>query len=299
MTRATSRLVRAAAGLTLGASAARGLWTVAVQRPPGGPARWQRVNHRGEPLTLLEGPVMAGALAVGALLTTGMSARVRVAAAVAAAGAGGVGVLDDLAERGASKGLRGHLSALRRGEITTGVIKIAGLAATGLTVAAVVRDRQQGRGSGGAPRPTAGATVGPVGGLLQWGLDACLVAGTANVANLLDLRPGRCLKAGLLAAPASLSAGAAAPLVAVTTGAALALLPTDLAERAMLGDGGANALGAVLGTAVVVGAPPRTRAAALAAVVGLTLLSERVSFTRVIESTPVLRELDALGRRPR
>ena len=202
-----------------------------------------------------------------------------------------MGVLDDLAERGRSKGLRGHLGALRRGEVTTGAIKVAGLAATGLVVAGIVR--AAGPGSAGG-EPDRGA-----GGLLQAGADACLVAGSANLANLFDLRPGRCLKVGLLAAPVALTGGAAAPLAAVTTGAAAALLPTDLAEGAMLGDGGANALGALLGTAAVVGGSPRTRRLALAGIVALTLASERLSFTRVIESTPVLRELDALGRRPR
>jgi hypothetical protein len=39
------------------------------------------------------------------------------------------------------------------------------------------------------------------------------------------------------------------------------------------------------------------RAAVLAGLAALTLASEKVSFTRVIERTPVLRELDALGRR--
>jgi hypothetical protein len=65
----------------------------------------------------------------------------------------------------------------------------------------------------------------------------------------------------------------------------------------MLGDCGANAVGALLGLrlAAVPGRPARARA--LAVVVGLTLASERVSFTRVIEATPVLRDLDRLGRR--
>jgi UDP-GlcNAc:undecaprenyl-phosphate/decaprenyl-phosphate GlcNAc-1-phosphate transferase len=85
---------------------------------------------------------------------------------------------------------------------------------------------------------------------------------------------------------------------AAPVGAALALLPDDLGERAMLGDSGANALGGMLGAAAATALPRPARVAVLAAVTGLTAASEIVSFTRVIERTPLLRWLDMLGRRP-
>jgi hypothetical protein len=78
----------------------------------------------------------------------------------------------------------------------------------------------------------------------------------------------------------------------------LSLLPEDLGERAMLGDAGANALGAMLGVAGAATLPRRARLAALTVVAGLTAASEKVSFTKVIERTPPLRWLDMLGRRP-
>ena len=66
----------------------------------------------------------------------------------------------------------------------------------------------------------------------------------------------------------------------------------------MLGDTGANLLGAVLGLAVVLETSRPVRTVVLIALVVLNLASERVSFSSVIDRTPGLRQLDRLGRRP-
>jgi len=74
-------------------------------------------------------------------------------------------------------------------------------------------------------------------------------------------------------------------------------LPQDLGEQIMLGDTGANALGAVIGVNVAARTGRFGRLVVLGGLVGLTLASEKVSFTKVIESTPGLREIDGWGRR--
>jgi UDP-N-acetylmuramyl pentapeptide phosphotransferase/UDP-N-acetylglucosamine-1-phosphate transferase len=203
-------------------------------------------------------------------------------AAVAGLGAAAFGALDDLAGDSASKGLRGHLAAAGRGELTTGVIKIMGLGASGL-IAARMLDRSAGRN-----------------GLMSTLVGGAVIAGSANIANLLDLRPGRALKVVLLLAPPIVAGrgttASSRATGAAVAGAAIAAMPGDLAGRSMLGDTGANSAGALLGTALVARSGPRGRLFALAVVTALTLASEKVSFTKVIESTPGLRELDALGR---
>ncbi len=240
---------------------------------PGGASRWERTNHAGRPVTLLEGPAYAAAAATAAALTGAGAAPV-----VATLGSAALGALDDLGGDASSKGLKGHLGALARGEVTTGAVKVVGLGVTGL-VAAALADR-------GRDDRTALDTL----------VAGAVVAGSANLLNLLDLRPGRALKAtialgtGTVAPPSAAAAGAA-------VGAAAGLLRPDLAGEAMLGDTGANAAGALLGTALVQRTGRRGRWAALALLTGLTLASEKVSFTAVIESTPVLREVDAWGRR--
>lgn len=274
----------AVTALGMSGGIARLAWWGLRSAPPGGAARWQRTNHRGESLTLVEGLALAAAAAVAVGATPGVPRRLRAAGVVAAAGAGLMGAIDDLTECGADKGLRGHLGALARGRLTTGGLKVLGIGATGLVGAALALPTDSGRGRLG--RSVDVATAG------------ALVAGCANLVNLFDLRPGRALKAVLLAVP-PLAGGPGGPLAAAVAGPAVVLLPEDLSEHAMLGDTGANAAGAVLGTALVASAGRRTRLAALAGVVALTLASERWSFTTVIESTPGLREFDALGRRPR
>jgi UDP-GlcNAc:undecaprenyl-phosphate GlcNAc-1-phosphate transferase len=266
-----SRLAAAA----VGAAAARVAYDALRRSAPGGSATWERTNHRGESVTLLEGPAFVAGAATAVALAPGLPARARAAGLLAAVGAGAVGAYDDLAGAGSAKGFHGHLAALKRGEVTSGSVKIAGIGATGLASAALIT------------RTPVDALVG-----------GALIAGAANLVNLLDLRPGRALKVGLLHAPVAVAGGPAGVLVAGPLGAGAALLPEDLEERAMLGDGGANALGALLGTAVVLRYGRAGRFAHLAAIAALTAASEKVSFSRVIDSTPALRWFDRLGRRP-
>jgi hypothetical protein len=65
----------------------------------------------------------------------------------------------------------------------------------------------------------------------------------------------------------------------------------------MLGDAGANGLGALLGLNSVDRFTGRGRWAAIGALAGLTLLGERTSLGDLIERTPGLADLDRLGRR--
>lgn len=394
--------------LALGAVAARAAYAGLTRRPPGGAATWTRTNHCGEPLTLLEGPaVAAAASAAGAAVVPG---RLRAAALLAGLGSGALGAYDDLAGTGDSRGFKGHLGALARGQVTSGAVKILGIGATGLAAAALARSARDAatatladasgagplrsargaaasalgrataagswRSTHGAPAATlrsvrgsaladapaalafprdtaasalggvasaladaparaglgsargaaASALVGASGALRSAGsaasafggasgarsgrsgllmsvvdvvIDGGVIAGGANLLNLFDLRPGRAVKVAALAgAPLAVSSGPGGAVAAATLGSAAALLNEDLGERAMLGDAGANALGALLGLATVATLPRAGRVAALTVIAGLTAASEVVSFTKVIEATPPLHRIDMLGRRP-
>lgn len=259
--------------------ARRKLDQAVVEGGLGGAGTWTRTNHRGEPISLLEGPAVAAGLVAGAAVGGG---RAPGATAFATAAAGAFGLVDDLAEDTSvrTKGLRGHLGALKEGRLTTGGLKVLGISGSALVAAAAGTRR----------------TGSAFGHLVDVGLNGALIGGTANLINLFDLRPGRALKAGAAASLPFVLGGAGA--TGAVLGAAAAAAPGDLGEQDMLGDGGANALGALVGSQIAFGTPRAVRWAALAGVVGLMLASEKVSFSKVIAGNEWLNKVDMLGRRP-
>jgi hypothetical protein len=162
--------------------------------------------------------------------------------------------------------------------VTSGLVKLAGVGVSAGAAAVLL---------------AAGRGTSPVGSVLDVVIDTGLTAGLANLVNLFDLRPGRAGKVVLLLGVGLVGRGIG-PVLGATAGS----LPSDLAEQTMLGDAGANALGAGLGTVAAASLPRPARVLALACVVALTAISERVSFTGVIADTAWLSRLDGLGRRP-
>lgn len=221
--------------------------------------------------------------------------------------ASALGLVDDVYGSAEDRGFRGHFRALVRGRITTGMLKLIGIGVASLVVAAVLAPI--------APWSLGLTGIARVAGIV---VAALAIALTTNLVNLMDLRPGRALKvyailvvagvpfvtATIFGGPVSaasevtLSAVSGIALTAALLGPVFAVWRFDLTERGMLGDAGANAMGAVAGALLVIAIPLWSLALYSAALLGLNLLSERVSFSAVIERTAVLRWLDRLGRLP-
>lgn len=281
--RGTARVpVGLAAGAVAAAIAAGGNAWLESRRAAPWLGRWRRENHSGGEVLLTEGPVAVASALVG-LAVGSPPPRQAGALACALVGSGIVGAVDDHFGSAQAKGFAGHLGALRRGRITSGLVKVAGVGLSAL-VASILVD------SGRATEDDGVADRGVVGRLVDIAIDTTLVAGTANVVNLLDLRPGRAAKVLLAGGLLAVRGGGGA-----VAGAAAGSLPADLHARAMLGDAGANGLGAALGVAFLP-APRWLRISLLAGVAGLNAASEKVSFTAVIARNPTLNWLDEWGR---
>jgi UDP-GlcNAc:undecaprenyl-phosphate/decaprenyl-phosphate GlcNAc-1-phosphate transferase len=190
--------------------------------------------------------------------------------------AGVVGFADDRwGEAHPERGFAGHLGALSRGRMTTGLLK-ALLFGGGAVVFGVLA-----------------FGVG-----LEALIAAYLLAGCVNLANLFDVRPGRALK--FLGVPVLillfLAPYGAVLAVVGMVGGAVSLFYFDLKGRIMLGDAGAAIWGAVLGYLAVTSGPGVVWWVAGVAVLVLTAVAEFSSISRVIEEVGALRRLDLWGR---
>jgi UDP-GlcNAc:undecaprenyl-phosphate/decaprenyl-phosphate GlcNAc-1-phosphate transferase len=248
-----------------------------------------RVNYRGRPLPFPFG-VLAIAASPIALIALMLLERLasselfhpeELPIAVYAIGVLALGLLDDtLGERRGTRppprGWRGHGAAVLRGELSTGAIKAAG--SLGLALFAM--------------------SYLPLSNV-RWLLATAVLVAATNVFNLLDLRPGRTLKA-LVLLGAGLLIGSAnqRPLWALGLflGPALVAGFVDLRERAMLGDTGASLLGAVAGLWLVLSLSGTGQVVALALLTAISIYGELWSISELVERTPGLRELDSWGR---
>jgi UDP-GlcNAc:undecaprenyl-phosphate GlcNAc-1-phosphate transferase len=204
--------------------------------------------------------------------------------AVYALGVLALGLVDDMLaprpspEEGESprRGWRGHGAAVLRGELSTGALKAAG--SLGLALLAM-------------------SYLGLSNG--RWLLAAAVLVLATNAFNLLDLRPGRSIKAFvLLGVGLAAGSGELRPLWALGLFAAPALVAGvyDLRERAMLGDTGANLLGALAGLWLVLTLSGTGQLVALGLLAMITVYGEVRSISGFVERTPGLRELDSWGR---
>ncbi|MEA2556199.1 MAG: hypothetical protein QOI60_1530 [Actinomycetota bacterium] len=233
-------------------------------------------NHRGVSVPAVLGLllVIGGLVSVVAAALKGWINAAGAMASGAALMVAVAGLVDDVTPTG-PRGLRGHLAAFVHGQVTTGAVKL--LVITGASLVTVA----------------AGARPGSLIRLCG----VLLIAGSTNLWNGLDVRPGRATKWFLVVAATGVvwmpHAGPFA--IGVTVGALVALAP-DLRERAMLGDAGANLLGFTAGVALYVRSPESWIPFEAIAVVALNIVADTVSLSRVIDAVPPLRWFDRAGQ---
>lgn len=213
------------------------------------------------------------------------------------------GAIDDAYGGAQDRGFRGHLSALLKGRMTTGALKLLGITFVSVAAAASI----VGARSDGVPVPGALSSPRAFALWVGWTLVlGALIALSANLVNLMDLRPGRALKVYgtlssaliVVAATLALLSPVAAILLALAlAGPLVAAWPLDAGERGMLGDAGANAAGALLGFIAAWECGRSWAAIVLTlALFALNLASEKWSFSVAISRSRVLSAIDSMGR---
>jgi UDP-GlcNAc:undecaprenyl-phosphate/decaprenyl-phosphate GlcNAc-1-phosphate transferase len=243
----------------------------------------KRENHRGRSLPVPIGVVIVAAALV-ALIPIALLGRLGGAdiypdnfalVMLLVPGVAMIGLLDDVLS-GSARGWRGHGRDFLAGGFSSGALKAAATLGLALLVASYV--------------PGSGS---------DFLLAAAVLVLATNAFNLLDLRPGRCVKAFVVLG-IGLTIGTQVTEVSATLGIFIAPVLVagffDLREKGMLGDAGSNAIGAMAGLWIVLTLGAGGQLVALVILLALNLFGEFRSISNVIEKVPGLRHLDSLGR---
>jgi len=183
-----------------------------------------------------------------------------------------LGLLDDIIGDSGPKGLKGHLGYLWRNKrISTGLVKAVGSGIITLWVVLYIKS---------------------VNIIIDW----LLLLLTINLINLLDLRPGRALKATIIIFLFALLLPLQDyRLLTITAGVIMAYIRFDLRGLVMLGDSGSNTLGMIAGLVLLqAGAVVKTVLVILLVLVHA--VSEKYSFSKIIEGNTWLKKIDEWGR---
>lgn len=186
-------------------------------------------------------------------------------------------LLDDLIGNKKIKGLKGHILSFFHGQLTTGFVKafIGGAVSIAISLA-ISADA------------------------LDLFLNVFSIALFTNALNLMDLRPGRCIKVFLAVAFGIIITNienipALMPLVVLLT-ASLIYMKYDLQEICMLGDTGSNILGITLGYFSAISFATTGKIISLAVLIAINLTAEKISISKLIANNRFLSFLDNLGR---
>lgn len=195
-----------------------------------------------------------------------------------------LGLLDDLFGNGDSKGIKGHLRAfIKKKLVTTGLLKaIFGLIISLIIVLLMFQD----------------PTVWDFTIAVDIFVSSFIIALSANAMNSLDLKPGRAGKVFLLLSllSAVFTKSWQSSHIISFIGMVLIYLPGDLRGNYMLGDTGANILGAFLGGYAVFFFSLEVKLIILITLIVFHYTIEVTSLSRLIETTPLLSHIDEWGR---
>lgn len=189
---------------------------------------------------------------------------------------GMLGLLDDLIGEKSIKGLKGHIKALFNGTLTTGGIK----AILGFFISIVVSFYLSNT-------------------YKDLIINSFLIGLFTNFINLFDLRPGRAIKVFISFSLMFLIFSKIKDknyILYSFFGIIIPYIRLDLKSMAMMGDVGSNILGFTLGIFTAINFDIIPRVVILIVLLIFHFMSEKVSFSKIIDNNFLLRYIDELGR---